>query len=256
MAETGLVKTSPEAQDLTAEEREARIQHCHELHTQIAASLRAGRDALWQFAKAVYEFDQENGWSALGYETLNDYLADPEIAVRRSTYFQARKRYEKIVVQREVKSDRLDSLDPSKVDLVLPAIEQGKVTLEEALDDVEALGSRDIREKYYGKKEDPPAADPPETHPAQDDDPDWTPPPVNDGDDTPMSAADVVIEADGIDLPVEPDQNGHHVESGQVAEVMEWVEMALRNEASAAVRIQALKKCKVFLAGLLDGDVE
>jgi hypothetical protein len=245
MPEQGLVPTSPEAQDLTAEERQARIEHCQQLHTQIAASLRAGREALWLFAKAVYEFDQEHGWSALGYDTLNDYLADPEIAVRRSTYFQARKRYEKIVIQRGVQSNRLDSLDPSKVDLVLPAIEQGKVELNEALDDVEALGSRDLREKYFGRKEEPE----PEPEPAPEpDDEEFTPPPMNDGEDVPMMASDVVVEAEGTDLPVEPDQNGALVQSGQVQDAIEWVDMALRQEASAAVRIQALRKCKELLS--------
>jgi hypothetical protein len=247
------MKTSPEAQDLTPEQREARIQHCHDLHTQIAASLRAGRDAAWAFARAVYEFDQENGWSALGYETLNDYLADPEIAVRRSTYFQARKRYEKIVIQRSVESSRLDSLDPSKVDLVLPAIEQGKVKLEDALDDVEALGSRDLREKYYGRKEEPVA----EPEPDPEDDPEWTPPPVNDGDDTPMMAADVVIDGTAVD--VEPDQNGTPDQSGQVlsdalAEALEWINMALRSESSQAVKINALRKAKVALDLLVPDD--
>jgi hypothetical protein len=260
---TGLTKVV--AKDLTPEEQQARAEHCHELHTQIVASLRAGRSAAWAFAKAIYEFDEASGWSALNYETLNEYLADPDVALGRSTYFAAKKRYDKIVVQRQIGSDRLDSLDPSKVDVVLPALEQGKVKLAEALDDVEALGKRDLREKYFGRKE--PAPEP--VDPPEDDEDDYVPPPMNDGNDTPKLASSIVIEADEDEDP-EPAHNDLPEVSGQVQvvadaaaevearEVLKWLDMALGISASGAVKLEALRKAKKFVSSFVpdatDGD--
>ena len=42
---------------------------------------------------------------------------------------------------------------PSKLVVPIPAIKAGEVTVTEALEDVEALGLRDLREKYQGEKD-------------------------------------------------------------------------------------------------------
>jgi hypothetical protein len=45
------------------------------------------------------------------------------------------------------------------VDIVLPKVQSGKIKLKEALNDVEALGARDLREKYITPRELAPAFD-------------------------------------------------------------------------------------------------
>jgi hypothetical protein len=170
------------------------------------ASLRAGRAAAWDLARALYEFDEQSGWTALGYETLTEYLADPEVAQSRRSYYRMVRLWEKMVVHRRLPEKRMAALDPSKVDMVIPAIESGKVKMKEALDDVESLGSRDLREKYFGTSESKAKSDEPEDDGELDPDVAATTTVLNDGNDTPQWASDVP-EPD-------PAQNGHDASSG------------------------------------------
>lgn len=227
---------APSARQLTPEEAEKRSEHLYEVHQRIKASLRAGRSAAWALAEALYEFDEENGWTALGYDSLKDYLADAEVAIGRSFYFAAVSRWRKLVVLRQIGSDRLDQLDPSKVDIVLPAIEAATVKLDDALDDVEALGKRDLREKYLGRKD--PARDTVDQDIVKDVVAARTAP-VNDGEDEPKWASEDdpstkhfdestgdykspedVIEGTAREVSSEPAQNSEDAPSGQVPE--EW----------------------------------
>lgn len=186
----------PQAQELTREEFEARAKRCYELHQSIAAGLRAGREALWATARDMDTFDQEDGWSALGYESLHEWLADPEIGMTDRT-FRRLLRCWRAVARQAIPDDELGELDLSKVDLVLSAVEVGhkangkRVTLKRALRDVKALGWRDLREEYL-------KAPPPALEPGDDDGEDWE---MEEGtalatDDAPISAAEVLDSVD------------------------------------------------------------
>jgi len=155
--------TFPGARELSPDEAEARVQECFEIEQRVKNGLAAGRAALWQLAEALYEFDEERGWSALGYEELVDWLADPEISTKSATYYQLVQTWRELAVMRKVDSKRLENLDRSKVGIVLRSITSGKVSLEDALADAGTLGARDLREKYVRKDRvvsDPPAAEP------------------------------------------------------------------------------------------------
>jgi hypothetical protein len=141
--------------ELSAEEQQVRAEVCFGLHQRIKVAKRKGQEAMWEMAEALHEFDEQNGWTALGgYEKLSDWLADPEVSMTRSTYYRLVSSYRELAVVRKVKPDRLADLDVSKVDIVLPSIKSGTVTLEKALNDVEGMGARDLREEYI-KRPDP-----------------------------------------------------------------------------------------------------
>lgn len=220
---TTLTTTGPAARDLSPFEQEQRATKCYELDQAIKAGLRAGREAMWETARALHEFDEENGWTALGYEKIGDWLADTDVGMTRSQHYRLVSVYRELVVHRQVSQDDLKQLDVSKVDIVLPAVKSGRVTLKDALSDVKALGARDLRDSYI-KRPDPkdtvPAATPNTgTTDATDSstcsacglavghasDCMYANPPVNDGDDTPVLASDV-----------QPAQNGEGPLSGQV----------------------------------------
>ena len=104
---------------------------------------------LWvALAGYLYEFNGEQMWSALGYETFNDWLATPEIDLGRSQVFSLIEAYRELIVERGVDPEELSKLDVSKIAVVLPAIRSGEVDLETALADCETLSRSDLREKY------------------------------------------------------------------------------------------------------------
>jgi hypothetical protein len=68
--------------------------------------------------------------------------------------------YRELAVIRQVPEKTLADLDASKVDIVLPSVKAGNTNLKDALSDVQALGARDLREKYI-KRPDPATQVPP-----------------------------------------------------------------------------------------------
>jgi hypothetical protein len=143
-----------QARDLTDQEQAARAEACYGIEQRIKQSIRTGREATWQLAQALYEFDEESGWLALGYEDLTHWLAEPDIGMKRSHYYRFITTWRELVVRRQVTAEQLMSLDVSKVDIVLPALKRGDVKLNKALDDAEQLGQRDLRDIYIGQRSD------------------------------------------------------------------------------------------------------
>jgi hypothetical protein len=270
------VATRPEPRDLSPEEQQERAQHCFELSEAIKAGLRAGREAMWETARACAQFDDENGWTALGYESLNHYLADPEVSVTRSTFFRWVQVYRE-VSQRRIPESTLGEIELSKVQIVLPAVKTGKVKMADALEDVKALGAQDLRTKYMKRPDPKDLADAAKEDPELDSTPISTPdpadPPLNPTDDTPVRASDgqpldpgpetedeegqeeEVVEGEVVD---EPAQNATPATSGQLpadpegpsaAEVVEWIDLALNN-GSQAMQLNALRKAKAFIVAV------
>lgn len=123
---------------------------CFQLEAEIKSYIGQGRQAMWELARAMYEFNEESGWTALNYENQSEWLAQPEIGMTRTQFFRLVRKYRELVVRRELPAESLVELEPSKVDIVLPAIEEGRVTVEEALEDAKSMGARDLREHYNG----------------------------------------------------------------------------------------------------------
>src|SRR3954452_10219780 len=113
---------SGSSRELTPEEQQQRAEVCYAIDERVNVALGAGREALWQTAEALYEFDCAAAHTALGYDTLGDWLGDPDIGMTRSTYYRLVKAWRALVVERELDTDELVGLDVSKVDVVLPAI--------------------------------------------------------------------------------------------------------------------------------------
>ena len=137
-----------QARELTREEQEARVAECAALDATVRASIRGGREAMWAMARAAYEFNEQMAWTALGFDTLTDYLGQPEIEMSYSTFRRLARVWREVVVLRGTDLPTLEGLDPSKVDIVLPAIKQGRGQLHDVLRDVEALGARELRDRY------------------------------------------------------------------------------------------------------------
>jgi hypothetical protein len=215
---------APGARELTAEEADARAKAMFALVEDIKAGLRAGREAMWVVAKGLHEFDEQSGWTALGYEKLGEWLADPDIGMTRSTFYRLVQVYRELVVRRQVSTEHLATLDVSKVQIVLPSVKSGTASLDDALDDVQALGAKDLREKYMRTPDPADAAHAPGDDILRDEvhRPDA---PINDGSEAPVFASDVdVIDAVATDVEPEGAQNTHDEGSGQVSSPIAYAE--------------------------------
>jgi hypothetical protein len=255
-----------QSKELSSEEADARAERCFAIDQSIKACLASGRSAMWELAKRLHEFDEENGWTALGYESQSEWLADPEIGMSRAQFFRLVGQYRELVIQRQLPADKVAELDTSKVEIVLPRVKAGSVTLTDALEDVKTLGKQDLRKKYLSRPDPadaqplddaigPPGGTPPIATPD-------APPEPNSGDDDPVWAKedddDPVIEGDGTEVSSEPVDEDDDVAAGEpvpdpgpaAIEVLDWIKKGLVREASPAIRRHALLECQKFICGL------
>ena len=150
----------PQAKDPAPSDMQQKREESAALDLQIRTVLSGTRELGWELAKACYEFEEISGWHAMDCDSRNEWLASPEIGMRYQTYMRLVRCYRGTVVERKVDFSSMKRIDPSKVDIVLPALNSGRVTLDDALGDAEALAQRDLREKYIGPQLPAPADDP------------------------------------------------------------------------------------------------
>jgi hypothetical protein len=138
----------PEHRELSREEAEDLVHEAFACEREIKANIATIHADTWTLAEHVYEFHELRGWTLVGYETLEKFLAQPEVGMSRTSFFRLFQTWRDLVEVRKVAPERLSEIEPSKVYEVRPAIMSGKVSPDDALDDAQALGFRDLREKY------------------------------------------------------------------------------------------------------------
>ena len=129
----------------------ARKVDAHDAHERLVFGIKASHLALSAVAQACHEIHEQQAWSELGYDTLSEYLASPEIGMSRSAFSDLCAIWERYVLEGGADPQALQAGGPSKLVVPIPAIKAGEVTVTEALEDVEALGLRDLRSKYQGE---------------------------------------------------------------------------------------------------------
>lgn len=124
------------------------VQWAADCEGRIVARMRDIRASWVALAADLYEFHASKGWQALGYETLEEWLAQPDVEMARRTFFSLVETHRELAVQRAIPIEALERVDVTKVQEVLPAIRRGQVDASEALADAEVLSRSDLREKY------------------------------------------------------------------------------------------------------------
>lgn len=120
----------------------------YELEAEIIAK-RAGQMSTWvPLADALHRFHEAHGWELRGCDSFNEWLGQPEVWISRAEAYGHIAAWRELVLERGVHPDRLAVLDPSKVQVVVPSVRRGDVTVDEALSDCEVLSRSDLREKY------------------------------------------------------------------------------------------------------------
>jgi hypothetical protein len=127
----------------------------HTIEGRIKRTMRNLRTAWVGLAEDLFRFQQEEMWRHLGYDSFDAWLADPDVSVERRWAYQLIATWRETVVKRKVEPSRLETIEPSKLQEVLPAVRRGYITMEEGFADVEALSRTDLRVRYSGRASEP-----------------------------------------------------------------------------------------------------
>lgn len=143
-----IIPPPPRHKQLTKDEQQALADNAFRLDAGIRDGIRRTAKELWALSAFVYEFHEGACWALLGYDTLDEYLAQPDVTMSRTQFFRLSKVYRDLVIVRKIPVAKLEEIDPSKVHEVAPAIVRGDVKAADALADAKELGARDLRDKY------------------------------------------------------------------------------------------------------------
>lgn len=124
------------------------VDRAHATAETIVEARAASRQNLWVLAAALHAFTEERMWAPLGFDTLEEWLASPEIELRRTHVFRLTRVYRSLVIERQVPPAELEGVDVTKADVVLAAVRDGRTDVSEALADARALTRKDLEAKY------------------------------------------------------------------------------------------------------------
>jgi hypothetical protein len=140
--------TTPSRDPAPNEPSEVQATHAWEVEQRILATARILREAWVDLARDLYEFFTQSLWRDLGHFSFDEWAETPSVGFGRRWAYEHIRIYRELVVLRDVEPDRLRTLEPSKVQQVLPAISRKAVSIDRALADVESLSRNDLRERY------------------------------------------------------------------------------------------------------------
>ena len=120
-----------------------------ELESEVREELAHARASWVRLAALLHTFREQKAWTLRGCPSFAEWLGQPEIGLGLRQAYSLTGCWRELHVERGVTVERLQGFDPSKLEVVLPAI-RGGIELEEALADCETLSRSDLREKYRG----------------------------------------------------------------------------------------------------------
>lgn len=124
-----------------------------DLQASVVQQVASQRSSWVPLARRLSTFHAGKGWKALGLDSFNEWLAQPEISLNRGEAYSMMRAWRELVEDREVDPLILAALDISKVAVILPAIKKGAVEVDEALSDCEVLSRSDLRARYIKPSE-------------------------------------------------------------------------------------------------------
>jgi len=106
--------------------------------------------------KLFHECHQNSYWKLLGHDSFEEFIADPEIAFRRSTAYQYMALYRLFVLELGAGIDRLKAIGPHRLEIVKAALSDGRgeaarsdgrTNTDDLLEKAEHLSLSDLREE-------------------------------------------------------------------------------------------------------------
>jgi hypothetical protein len=131
-------------------EQERAVTAAYQLESAIVNNIKAIRAQWARLAECLFQFDLHDVWQTLGYDSLNQWLAGPDIEMSRSMFYGLVRAYRTLVVEGGATIEQLARIDYSKAQEVLPAVRRNFVDVGTAIADAEVLSKSDLRERYSG----------------------------------------------------------------------------------------------------------
>lgn len=129
---------------------QAAVDRAHATARKIVQGTHAIRTAWVLLGGYLCEFVEERMWEPLGLETLEEWLASPEVELSRTDVFRVVRVYRGLVLERGVSPEELHGLSAGKLDVLLPALKAGRIDTDEALSQARALTRRDLVAEHGG----------------------------------------------------------------------------------------------------------
>lgn len=119
-----------------------------DVETRIKDSIHAMRVGWVTLARDLYEFYIGQMWTALGHDTMEEWMASPDIDLSRRWVYDLIAMYREYVINRQVDAAQLGEIEPTKLQMLLPAVRRQQIPLKAALADAKVLSRNDLRERY------------------------------------------------------------------------------------------------------------
>ena len=120
----------------------------HDTHERLLAAQAREQAGFADVCRASFELRETDGWARLGYRSIGEYLAQPEVTMRRSSFYERAAIWEWYVVTGGLDPARLSRVGWYKLKVTLGAVIAGRVDAGTAIDDGVALAAGDLRAKY------------------------------------------------------------------------------------------------------------
>lgn len=127
---------------------EAGARAAYELEQRIRQTIGTQKMIWVDLAGDLYTFQTTRAHAQLGYETFEEWLASPDIDIKRRWVYELLSIWKHLVIDAGVAPERLKALEPSKVQDVMVAVRRQQVAVDRALADAEALSRNDLRQLY------------------------------------------------------------------------------------------------------------
>lgn len=135
------------------------VEHAASVEKRLRDAREAQRLSWVTLAGILYEFDEDDLWEPLGYESLNEWLAGPDVELTRKSFRDHVRIWRELVIERKVDWTDLAFVDFTKVRDALPFITSGRAQAKDVLSDAAVLTRSDLMEKYGGDPNAPLAAE-------------------------------------------------------------------------------------------------
>jgi hypothetical protein len=142
------VVVEPPNLEITGTALEAATEAAYKAHEKVLQGLAAARLGLAAAAEGCYELHNTEGWRALGFETLVEYLASPEVTISRTDFYRLVEIWSAYVLNGGVEPMQLQGAGPTKLEVPLPALAQGVVSADQAVADATTMTRKDLRAHY------------------------------------------------------------------------------------------------------------
>lgn len=131
-----------------ATDLEGKAKLAHVAHEKVIEGLQAARLGLACAAEGCHALHASEGWTALGFESLSEYLACPEVTLSRSEFYRLVSIWDRYVLNGGLQPMLLQGAGPSKLEVPLPALEAGVVDAAQAVADATTMTRKDLRTHY------------------------------------------------------------------------------------------------------------